>query len=186
MKTPVMTKAGASESNDRYSTPAIIFHWILAILIPILIGLGWYMLSIEEQPGSTWYFNLHKSLGLSVAVLVALRLGWRIGHTPAEPPDTMAAWQTTAAKLSHALFYLLMLLMPISGYLGASFSGDGVAFFGLPTPDWAAKNDVLKENLFTAHSIIAWTLVSFIALHILAAFKHLWVDTDGVFQRMLP
>lgn len=176
----------ALPATDKYSRITIILHWLLAVLLPILMGLGWYMLSIEEQPGSGWYFNLHRSLGLTVAALVVLRLGWRMRQAPTAFPDTLRAWQTTAAKFTHAALYLLMVLMPITGYLGAAFSGDGVAFFGLPTPDWAAKNDVLKENLFTAHSIIAWTLVGFIALHILAAFKHLWMDKDGVFQRMLP
>ena len=74
----------------------------------------------------------------------------------------------------------------MTGYLGAAFSGEGVAFFGLPMPNWASKNEALKEPLFAAHSIIAWVLVGFIAVHVLAALKHLWVDKDGVFQRMLP
>ena len=185
MKTPVMNTLQASP-HGRYSAPAIFFHWSLAVLILTLIGLGWYMLSIEKEPGSAWYFDLHKSLGLTAAVLVVLRLVRRIGHAPAALPDTLAAWQTTAAKITHALLYLLMLQMPITGYLGASFSGDGVAFFGLPTPGWASKNEVLKEQFFTAHSIIAWILVGFVSVHVLGAFKHLWIDQDGVFQRMLP
>lgn len=181
-----MNKSLTSGSSDRYSPPAIVFHWALAILIPTMIGLGWYMLSIEEQPGSAWYFDLHKSLGISAAILIVLRLVWRRRNPPAALPENMPAWQVRAARLTHPILYLLMLLMPLTGYLGASFSGDGVAFFGLPTPDWIAKDDALKEQFFNVHSIIAWILVGVISLHILAAFKHLLINKDGVFQRMLP
>ncbi len=172
--------------NGKYSGPAIFFHWAIAILLPVMAGLGWYMMSIEEQPGSAWYFDLHKSLGLTVALLVVLRLGWRMIRPPARLPETLVRWQTTAAKFTHFALYVLLVLMPLTGYLGASFGGDGVAFFGLPTPAWAAKNDTLKEQLFTVHSIIAWVLVAFVAVHVLAALKHLLVDRDRVFQRMLP
>lgn len=172
--------------EGKYSGPAIFFHWAIAILIPVMVGLGWYMLSIEKQPGSPWYFNLHKSLGLTVALLVVLRLGWRMMRAPAPLPETLARWQTTAAKFTHAALYLLLVLMPLTGYLGAAFSGEGVAYFGVSTPDWATKNEAFKEQLFSAHSIIAWALVAFVAVHVLAALKHLLIDRDGVFQRMLP
>jgi len=172
------------ESSNRYSHPAIFFHWILAVLISTLIGLGWYMLSVEEDPGSAWLFDLHKSLGLAAAMLILLRIVWRIRNAPTALPKTVPIWQSRASSWSHKLLYLLMVLMPVTGYLGASFSGDGVAFFGLPTPDWIVKNDALKEQFFNFHSLIAWILVGIISVHVLAAFKHLWIDRDGVFQRM--
>jgi cytochrome b561 len=175
----------ARRSPDRYSAPAVFFHWALAILIPTLIALGWYMMSVEEDPGSSWLFDLHKSLGITTATLIFLRIVWRVGHSPALLPDTVPAWQSRAARLGHRLLYLLMILMPLTGYLGASFSGDGVAFFGLPTPAWASGNDVLKEQFFAVHSISAWILLAVIVIHVLAAFKHMF-NGDGVFQRMWP
>ena len=176
----------AQTPSNRYGYPAVFFHWTLAILLPALIGLGWYMLSVEEDPASAWLFDLHKSLGLTAVALILLRIVWRVGHAPAELPETVAAWQAQASRLVHTLLYLLMVLMPVTGYLGASFSGDGVAFFGLPTPEWAVKNDALKEQFFGAHSVIAWILVSVITVHVVAGFKHLWINQDGVFQRMWP
>lgn len=178
--------ASGSRADGKYSGPAIFFHWASAVLVFVMAGLGWYMLSIEEQPGSLWYFALHMSLGLTVAFLLVLRLGWRVLRPPARLPHTVPGWQTRAAKLTHFALYVLLVLMPLTGYLGASFSGEGVAFFGLPTPGWAVRNDSLKEQLFTAHSTIAWVLVGFVALHVLAALKHLLIDRDGIFQRMLP
>ena len=72
-----------SENSDRYGSPAIFFHWTLAVLIVGLIGLGWYMMSVEEEPGSEWLFGLHISLGLTAAALIVMRLFWRLRHVPA-------------------------------------------------------------------------------------------------------
>lgn len=170
--------------EDGYSKPAKFLHWSLALLLPFQIGMGWYMLSIEDQPGSGWYFALHISLGLTAALLVALRIGWRLHHAPPAAPSESARWQRGAARSSHVLLYVLMVLMPLTGYLGAAFSGETMGYFGVPLPAWLPKNEVLKEQLFTAHSFIAWALVGMIALHVLAAFKHLLVDKDTVFRRM--
>jgi cytochrome b561 len=146
--------------------------------------MGWYMLSIEDQPGSGWYFALHISLGLTAALLVALRIGWRLHQAPPAAPTELARWQRRAARSSHALLYGLMVLMPLTGYLGAAFGGEAMGYFGVPLPGWLPKNEVLKEQLFTAHSTIAWALVGMIALHVLAALKHLLIDKDTVFRRM--
>ena len=170
----------------RYSHPAIFFHWVLAALIPFQIGVGWYMLSIEHTPGSAAYFALHVSLGLTAALLIALRLMWRLNNRPIPLPATLPAWQVKVANLTHVLLYILLVLMPITGFLGVSVSGEPIAFFGIPLPVWTSGNDTLKEQFFTAHSIIAWALVALVSLHVLGALKHLLVDKDGVFGRMWP
>ena len=173
-------------STGRYTRTAIALHWLLALMIPAQIGLGWYMLSVEKEPGSKTLFALHISLGLTIALLVVLRLAWRVAHPPAVLPASMASWEVNAARFSHLLIYLLMVLLPVTGYFGASFSGDVVSYFGVPLPGWAAKNDPLKEQFFTAHSVTAWALVGLVALHVLGALKHLLKDRDGVFHRMWP
>ena len=170
----------------RYTRPAIFFHWVLAALIPFQIGLGWYMLFIEDSPGSTAYFALHVSLGLTAALLIALRLMWRLNNRPIPLPATLPAWQAKVANLTHVLLYVLLVLMPITGFLGASLSGEPLAFFGIPLPSWTSGNDTLKEQFFTAHAIIAWALVALVSLHVLGALKHLLIDKDSVFGRMWP
>ena len=174
------------ERLERYGNPAIFIHWVLALLITIMIPLGWFMMSVEEDPGSDWLFKLHISTGITAAALITLRVFWRLRHVPAALPSPLPVWQARASRYTHKLLYLLLILMPTTGYLGASFSGDAVAYFGVPTPAWAAKNESLKEQLFTIHSWIAWVLVAAVALHVLAALKHLWFDRDGVFERMWP
>ena len=144
------------------------------------------MVSIEDEPGSGWYFALHISLGLTAALLLAMRLMWRVRQAPPVLPGTVPAWQAKAARISHALLYTLLVLMPLTGYLGAAFSGEALGYFGLPLPRWSAKNEALKEQFFTAHSLIAWLLVAMIAMHIGASLKHLLIDKDTVFRRMWP
>ena len=181
-----MPTSPSTAATYRYSRPALFFHWALAALLPFQIGLGWYMLSIEDTPGSAAYFALHVSFGLTAAVLIALRLLWRLRNRPHPLPHGVPAWQAKSAGLTHVMMYVLLLAMPVTGYLGAAFSGDPMAYFGLPLPAWAAANDVLKEQLFTVHGTMAWALVTLIVLHVGGAFKHLLIDKDGVFGRMWP
>jgi cytochrome b561 len=168
----------------RYRHPAVLLHWLLAILIAGMLGLGWYMMSIEKEPGSDWYFNLHRSLGLTVAGLVLLRLIWRVSHKPAELPDSVPFWEKKLSFATHGLLYTCMVVMPLTGYLGASYNKSGVAFFGLKLPFWAANSRELSKLFFTIHSTLVWVLVAVIVIHVLAGFKHLLVDKDKVFQRM--
>ena len=170
----------------RYSRLAIFFHWVLAAMIPFQFGLGWYMLSIEDTPGGAAYFALHVSLGLTAALLIALGVILRLRNRPAALPATLAAWQVKVASLTHVLLYVLLVLMPITGFLGVSLSGEPIAFFGIPLPVWTAGNDTLKEQFFTAHSLIAWALVALVLLHVLGALKHLLIDKNSVFGRMWP
>lgn len=168
----------------QYDLIAKLLHWTLALLLLGLVGLGWYMLSIENQPGSGWYFALHKSLGLIAATLILLRLIWRFAHSPAPLPTSVPLWLAKIARGIHWLLYVCMILMPLTGFIGASFSKHGVAFFGWQFPAWVEQNHTISEFFFNVHGIVAWVLVALIALHVLAAFKHLFINKDGVFQRM--
>lgn len=163
---------------------AVLLHWTLAVLIIGMIGLGWYMMEIEDDPGSAWFFNLHKSIGLVIAGLVLLRLVWRLGHPPAPLPDSVPAWQASASKAGHRLLYAAMIAMPVFGIIGSLLSKKGILFFGLALPRVFEANHDLAELFFEAHSITTWILIGLISLHALAGLKHLLIDKDGVFQRM--
>lgn len=167
-----------------YATLAITLHWMLAILIIGMTGLGWYMMSIEDDPGSAWYFNLHKSIGVVIVALVVVRLLWRLNHKPSALPASMPSWQLMASKIGHRLLYAAMLAMPFFGIVGTMLSEDDTQIFGLLMPRMLHANHDMAEIFFNAHSITAWFFVSLIVAHALAGFKHLLVDKDGVFQRM--
>jgi cytochrome b561 len=172
------------ESGWHYRRPAILLHWLLAILIAGQISLGLYMVSIEDDPGSERYFNLHKSIGLVIGAMVVLRVAWRAAHKPADLPGTVARWEVKASRAVQWLLYACMLAMPVTGYLGASFSKEGVAFFGLRLPGWAPINDDISKQFFAMHVLIAEVLVVLICIHVLGGLKHLLIDKDRVFQRM--
>jgi cytochrome b561 len=177
-------RPGSTATTWNYSPLAVGLHWVIAALIIGLIGLGWYMMSVEKQPGSGWLFDLHKSLGLTVFGLIVVRIVWRATHAPEGLPDSVPAWQAKIANATHWALYACMIIMPVTGYLGAAHQKHAPKFFGLNTPAWATPNHDLAEQFFTIHSITVWILVIIIALHALAGFKHLLVNKDGVFQRM--
>jgi cytochrome b561 len=168
----------------RYAAPAVLLHWLLAVMIASLLGIGWYMMAIEDDPGSDRYFDIHKSFGIIVFGLVLLRIVWRATHRPVPLPTTLPNWQVRLSLVTEWALYVCMLLMPVIGFLGASFSKSGVAFFGIRLPSWAGPNHDTAELFFGLHSALAWVLVALIALHAIGGLKHLLIDKDGVFQRM--
>lgn len=170
----------------RYGATAIALHWVIALLLVGMASVGWYMMSIEDDPGAARLFDLHKSVGLIVAGLVALRIVWRLGHPPSPLPTSVPDWQFRLSAITHGAMYLLLVLIPVAGYLGASFSEEGVQWLGLATPVWATANHDRAEQLFGLHSALVWALVVLLVVHVAGALKHLWVDKDGLFQRMWP
>lgn len=169
----------------RYGGAAVTLHWVIALLLPVMAALGWYMMSIEEETGSNWYFELHKSIGIVVALLVAARIAWRLTHRPQPLPPTVPMWQVRLSRVTQALLYGLMVLMPVTGYLGASYSKEGVKFFSADTPRWALPDHDLAEQFFGIHSALIWVLVALIGVHVAGALHHLLRRKDGVFQRMI-
>jgi cytochrome b561 len=167
----------------RYSRTAIALHWILAALIALTTAIGWRMMLTEHEPGSERWFDLHKSIGLVIAAFVAARVLWRLTHRP-EPLAHGPAWSARLATIAHAVLYALMVLLPITGYLGASYTKAGVRWFGLATPRWALPEHDLAEQFLTVHGVLLWTLVVLVAGHTLVGLKHLLIDKDQVFQRM--
>jgi cytochrome b561 len=172
----------------RYDRIAITLHWLIALGVLAQIALGWWMIDIPKQPAGVrvYWFNLHKSIGLTLAGFIALRIAWRLTHRPPALPDSVARWQVRAARTSHALLYVCMVAMPLAGYLGSTFSGYPIKYFGLTVPGWGWKDDALKEFFSAVHYSAAWCFMVLIGLHIAAALKHRLVDRDGVFARMLP
>jgi cytochrome b561 len=168
----------------RYGTPAILLHWSLALLIAFMAGLGWYMMTVEHEPGGRFWIDLHKSVGLVVLTLVVLRIVWRGTHAPQALPPGMPRWQVRLAALVQWGLYACMVLVPVTGVLGASHQRSPLAFFGWTLPRWVAPDRSRAEQFFELHEALVWVTVALVALHALGALKHLLVDRDRVFQRM--
>ena len=192
--------------NTRYTKVAIVLHWLIALIIFGMLALGWYMSDLpkeapklmmldlfdlhfhniqfaEPTSARSYYFNLHKSFGVTLLALILFRVYWRVTHLPPALPVSMAAWQKKAAKASHHSLYLLMVLMPLSGVIMATYSKYGIKWFGIPVIK-GLDNEPMREIFKQAHEILAVLLLSVIVIHVLAALKHKFVDKDEVMGRM--
>ncbi|HVZ43401.1 MAG TPA: cytochrome b [Ramlibacter sp.] len=170
----------------RYGTPAIVLHWALAALIVFMASLGWWMMTVEHEPGGRRWIDLHVSVGLVVAALVLLRVVWRAFHRPAPLPPGLPDWQRGLSQIVQWLLYACMVLVPATGIVGASYRKSGIGFFGMHLPRWVSPDHDTAQRFFHLHEILVWTLVILAALHSLAGLWHLVVDRDGVFARMWP
>jgi cytochrome b561 len=176
------------DSGARYTRVAVALHWLIAALVLTQLALGWTMIDIPKEPVGVraYWFNLHKSIGITIALLVLFRIAWRWRHpAPPLPPD-VPGWQRRAAAANHALLYICLIGMPLAGFLGSTFSGYPIKYFGITLPQWGFKSDELKSFFSAVHLTLAWVFMTVIALHASAAVKHLLVDRDGVFWRMWP
>src|SRR3977135_3241901 len=103
--------------QGRYTRTAILLHWLIAAAVLGQIAFGWYLQLIPRQtPDRTIFVNFHKSTGLLIGALIVFRLVWRLAHTPPPLPESMPAWERSAARVNHVLLYACMLIMPIAGY----------------------------------------------------------------------
>jgi cytochrome b561 len=183
MRQPI-TSPSSKGTPWRYSALAISLHWLMALWLVAMVALGWYMMSIEDEPGSGWYFGLHKSLGLVFFTLIALRFVWRLMNSPAPLPSTLPRWQVLLSGLTQFALYACMALIPLTGYLGASYGEHGVQLFGLALPVWATPNHDTTEWFFGIHGTLVWVLIVLVAGHVAGALKHRFINKDSVFQRM--
>lgn len=170
---------------QRYSSTAIIIHWLMAIMIISMICLGVYMTDLPKGSDErSWFFMLHKSLGLTLALLAIIRLAWKIISAPPELPSYVSAAQQKLAKATHHLLYLMMFLQPVSGYISSSFSGYKTKIWGIALPHWGWKAPGLNKLFTLIHDISAFCLVALILLHIAGVIYHLHKKENDLFRRM--
>lgn len=192
--------------SNRYTKTAVVLHWLIAIAIFGMFALGWYMSELpkegpkqmgfdlfdlgiytwqlsEEATVRTFYFNLHKSIGVTLLALVIFRLFWRIKHKPPALLSSYSAFERKLATGAHHLLYLLMVVLPVSGLLMTLYSKYGLKWFGfdfLPGLDNKGLRDAFKES----HEIIGIIILVVIVIHILGALKHKFIDKDTTLERM--
>ncbi|RJG07109.1 cytochrome b [Noviherbaspirillum cavernae] len=173
---------------QRYTIPAIVLHWLTALLIVSAFALGVTMVDIPGlTPTKLKYYSWHKWLGVTVLGLACLRILWRLTHAAPAYPGNMPGWQQKAAHALHGLLYLLIFAIPLSGYFYSLAAGVPVVYLGVvPLPVFIDADPELKAVLKQVHYAFNMLLLSAIALHLLAALKHHFIDKDGVLKRMLP
>ena len=174
-------------SAARYGIVSKLLHWSIAVVILGLVWLGWYMVDLGYF--DRWYntaLALHKSFGLLVVMLAVCYFGWKRVSPSPQPVSELPRWQLLVALGMHAALMILMIAIPISGYLISTSAGKPVSFFGLfDVPAPASNMKSIRDFAIAAHFYCAYGIAALVVGHAGAAIKHQFVDRDGTLARML-
>ena len=171
--------------SGHYTKTAIGLHWSIALLIFSAFPLGLYMHDLKLSPTKLHLYSYHKWIGITVLLLAVLRVLWRATHKP--PQLNLPRWQEIGSSIAHTMLYLLMLCVPMTGWLMSSAKGVQTVWLGIvPLPDLVAKDKALGHLLGNVHMILNYTLLVLVVLHVAAALKHHFIERDDVLLRMLP
>ena len=171
-----------------YTGTAKALHWLIVALLIGQYVVGYWMPNIGGNTVPGTLINLHFSLGVTIIAVAVVRLAWRVTHREPAPLDGIAAWQVLSARVVHWLLYGLLFVVPVFGWINASWRGFPVTLFGLfevpkliatRAPGWGWTGNM--------HQFLSWyVMLAVIGLHVAAALYHWLVRRDGVLQRMLP
>ncbi len=175
-------------ASTGYTRIAIGFHWLVAVLIVSAFGVGLYMTGIAGFTLTKLkLYSWHKWIGVTVFGLAVLRVLWRLTHAAPPMVPGMPGWQAKAAHGAHMLLYVLMVAVPVTGYLMSQSAGVPVVYFGVwEMPVILQENEALKEMLAQTHAILNYLMAAIVAGHALAALQHHLIHRDGTLARMLP
>ncbi len=186
VQTPVQRpgELASAVPDGRYTRTAVVLHWLMAVMLLGLFGVGLYMVDLPISVQRLKLYTWHKWAGIAVLALALVRLLWRLSHRP-PPAVPMPPWQARVAHLTHGLLYVLFFAVPLVGWAYSSASGYPVVWFGvLPLPDFVPKSPELAAVIKPWHEILAWALVLLAALHVAGAIKHHVIDKDALLARM--
>jgi cytochrome b561 len=174
-------------SATQYGSLARFLHWAIAVLIVVTIPCAWVMSHIGAGPTQNVLYVAHESIGLTVLALASLRLIWRLIDPPPPLPASVLPGKARLAHLNHQLLYLLLFLMPVSGYLFVIAGAYPMTYFALfDVPRLVGKNEDLSKLMETAHLSLQFAVYALVGLHVAAALHHHLVKRDGVLWRMWP
>ncbi|HEX3847191.1 MAG TPA: cytochrome b [Steroidobacteraceae bacterium] len=177
----------STPAPSRYGAVAQSLHWIIAALIVVQFTLAY---SADDLPLGAHKLALlarHKSFGMTILMLAIVRVAWRAGHRPPDLPAGMSAIERFAARGTHVALYVLIFIMPLTGWTMSSAKNYSVSWFGLFTwPNLIGKNEQAFDALRTTHHTLGAILLGVAILHVLAALKHHFWNKDAVLRRMLP
>ncbi len=173
---------------QKYSKLAMSLHWLMAILILVLFCLGWYMEDLPKGSDErSYFFRLHKNIGMTVFLLLFIRIIWAVIDRRPALPRSLSSWQRKLATATHHSLYLFMILQPLTGFISSSFTKYKTSFWGIidlprifePSKEW--------NDFFTAiHEISSIFLLTLIVIHLCGAFAFLISRHENVLSRMLP
>jgi cytochrome b561 len=174
-------------AEGTYSSAAKWLHWLIVALLVAQFIFAWTMPHIRRDTPVTTLIGLHFSFGVLILALAAVRLMVRLTHGEPAPEDGLPPWQQRSARMMHWLLYGLLFLLPVLGWIDASWHGMPIVMFGLALPKLVATRASLWGWTGDVHSLLAnYVLLGLVGLHVAAALYHYFIRRDGVLQRMLP
>lgn len=176
-----------TNTNQSYGSIAKFFHWLIALLVIVLLPVGYFMGDIGDKSLKLQAFNLHKLFGLTVLALITLRLLWRWANPVPSLPLEMASWERLLEKTVKAFFYIALFVMPLSGWIFSTAAGHPphLGHYTLAAP-FIPLSKTLADQIFNIHATFAVIIIGLLCLHIAGAFKHHFINKDNVLRRMLP
>jgi len=177
----------ARNGADSYGWISRLIHWLMALGILAMLGLGTYIHTVKPTLATLWLFGLHKTVGICLLALVLLRLVW---HRISPPPPSLAkgipAWQLRASHAVHLTIYALMLAVPVTGWIGSAATGiDVVIFNSVTLPRIAPVSEAWEHGFFLAHWLLTRALIAALVLHIAGALQRHYHRRDRTLVRMI-
>ncbi|MBY6225408.1 cytochrome b [Ferrimonas balearica] len=171
----------------KYSLPLRAIHWLMALMMVGLIAVGWYMAGLDRSPFKFELYGWHKSFGFLALLLLMARLLIRRRSPIPSSKGILAGWEIGLSHATHWSLYLLMLLVPLSGYIMSSI-GRELTVFGLTLPSLVPQSDALQQTAHSLHGSMAYLMLALMLLHLAGALKHRLFDDRpqaDVLPRML-
>ena len=174
-------------SKHAWGLIAISLHWIIALLIFAELALGTIAEGLKVSPQKFELFVWHKSIGITILLLVVFRIVWRLSNPTPVAHEGAARWEKRLAQLGHGLLYILMIAVPLTGWWVSDTSRIPFRWFwSVPVPDLMAPDRDLSALAATVHGILTKLLLLVVVLHIIAALRHHVLLRNDTLLRMLP
>lgn len=162
-------------------------HWLILALLVAQFLIAYTMPDVPNGQPPTQLVNAHLTIGITILVVMLVRLGYRLTHSVPETPKDSPRWERAAALATHYAFYFFLIVMPIAGWAWASAKGWPITIFGfIPLPHILPEGSPLRPLAARAHIYDSYAVLALFALHALAALRHRFIKHDHVLQRMLP
>lgn len=174
-------------TKDRYGAVSQCLHWLIALLVIVMLCVGFFLEDMPSAYKGTAYM-LHKSTGLLIFALIVVKLLWRFVSPSPDYARGLPRWQQILSTAMHHSLTLLLIVMPLSGFMMSVASNRLPSFYGLFTVTLPGipQSKALAMCMNASHQFIAWVLIGFVSLHVLGALYHLLIKRDQVMRRMLP
>ena len=174
-------------TQGTYGSVTKTLHWLIALLVIGMLIFGFVLGNMPNSPMKGTLIDLHKSVGLTILLLMIIRLCWRFINLQPMLPITVPLWEQIAARTVHVFLYILLFAMPLSGWVMSSLGGHPVIFWSwLNVTLPFTQNKALADYFFDAHTTFAWIIIALLVLHVGAALKHHFLEKNNVLKRMLP